>query len=70
MKLGFECLFIVDSVGRSGGLALLWKDIEMVEIQNFSRRHINAIVKDRAIAQSWKFIGFYGHPDWMKRHES
>jgi exonuclease III len=70
VKLGFDCLFVVDSVGRSGGLALLWKDPELVEIQNYSRRHINAIVKDRAVAQLWKFTGFYGHPDWTKRHES
>jgi exonuclease III len=70
VKLGFDCLFIVDSVGRSGGLALLWNNSELVEIQNYSKRHINAIVKDGAIAQSWKFTGFYAHPDWTKRHES
>jgi exonuclease III len=70
VKLGFDCLFIVDSVGRSGGLALLWNNSELVEIQNYSKRHINAIVKDGAIAHSWKFTGFYAHPDWTKRHES
>lgn len=36
--------FRVDSVGRSGGLALLWNDHFSVEIQNFSRRYVNAIV--------------------------
>jgi hypothetical protein len=70
VKLGFECLFVVDSVGRSGGLALLWNDKELVEIQNYSRRHINAIVKGRDSVGSWKLTGFYGHPDWTKRHES
>jgi hypothetical protein len=57
-------------VGRSGGLALLWNDTKFVEIQNYSRRHINAIVKDGDLAHSWKLTGFYGHPDWTKRHES
>jgi exonuclease III len=69
VKLGFECLFTVDSVGMSGGLVLLWKDTEIVEIQNYSRRHINAIMKDGAIAHPWKLTGFYGHSDWTKRHE-
>jgi hypothetical protein len=36
-KLGFENLFEVDSVGRSGGLVLLWKNDIRVDIQNYSR---------------------------------
>jgi hypothetical protein len=36
-KLGFENLFEVDSVGRSGGLVLLWKNDIQVDIQNYSR---------------------------------
>ena len=39
IKLGFAKAFVVDSVGRSGGLALIWKDEGEVEIQNYSRRH-------------------------------
>jgi hypothetical protein len=70
VKLGFECLFVVDSVGRSDGLALLWNDMELEEIQNYSRRHINAIMKDGDSEYSWKLTGFYGHPDRTKRHES
>ncbi|XP_059429221.1 uncharacterized protein LOC132163036 [Corylus avellana] len=70
VKLGFEGMFVVDPIGRSGGLALLWKDISLLEIQNFSRRHINAIVKEEGTGYSWKLTGFYGHPEWQKRHES
>lgn len=47
MKLGFMGLFAVDPVGRSGGLALLWQDGFGGNIQNFSRRHINAWVHSR-----------------------
>jgi exonuclease III len=25
-KLGYDCVFVVDCVGRSGGLALFWKE--------------------------------------------
>jgi hypothetical protein len=68
-KLGFDNIFIVDCVARSGGLILMWKvDVE-VEIQNYSRRHINAIIKDPNSDLFWKFTGFYGHPDVNKRFE-
>jgi hypothetical protein len=35
--LGFEGLFVVNPVGRSGGLALLWKENYFLEIFNYSR---------------------------------
>lgn len=70
VKLGFAGLFVVEPVGRSGGLALLWKADEELKIHNYSRRHINAIVKHSDSAISWKLTGFYGHSDWTKRHES
>jgi hypothetical protein len=41
-----------------------------VEIQNYSRRHINAIIKMTGNGVGWKFIGFYGHPELAKRKEA
>lgn len=39
--LGFDGSFTIDLVGRSGGMALLWKyDIDLV-IYNYSLRHIS-----------------------------
>ncbi|XP_059436727.1 uncharacterized protein LOC132169767 [Corylus avellana] len=70
VKLGFEGLFVVEPVGKSGGLALFWKVAEELEIQNYSRRHINAIVKMSDNEVPWKLTGFYGHPDPTKRMES
>jgi hypothetical protein len=70
VKLGFEGLFAVDPIGRSGGLALLWKEVDILEIQNFSKQHINAIVKHLETGKGWKLTGFYGHSDWTKRCES
>jgi hypothetical protein len=44
IKLGYYNTFVVDSMGKSGSLALLWGvDVE-AEIQNFSQRHINVII--------------------------
>jgi hypothetical protein len=62
-------MFIVDSVGKSGGLALLWMIEAGVEIQNYSRRHINANVCSSPNNPTWKLTGFYGHPDPSKRKE-
>jgi hypothetical protein len=60
IKIGYAGVFAVDPVGRSGGVALLWKEDQDLEIQNYSRRHINAVVKRRGDGFSWKLTGFYG----------
>ncbi|GLT53218.1 hypothetical protein SLA2020_265040 [Shorea laevis] len=70
IKLGFEGLMAVDPVGLSGGIALLWRDAREVEIQNFSLRHISAIITTEASVGPWRFTGFYGNPDHTKRDES
>jgi hypothetical protein len=44
IKLGFPNIMVVDSMGKSGGLALFWNLTGGVEIQNFSHRHINTSV--------------------------
>lgn len=70
VKLGFAGCFVVDPVGRSGGLALLWRVTGTLEIFNFSRRHINATVKANMENPTWKFTCFYGHPVSGRRAES
>jgi len=69
-NLGFNCVFMVDSKGRRGGLALLWKDDFRVMIQNFSLRHINTTMFSDDHDFSWKFTGFYKYPEVGKRKES
>jgi hypothetical protein len=70
VQLGFGGLFTVDPVGRSGGLALLWRDANELRIQNFTRRHINAEVRIPESDRWWYLTCFYGHPIPAKRHES
>ena len=69
IKLNFDYMLGVDSVGQSGGLVLLWNDQINVVIHNYSRPYINAIVKLGRDGFPWKFLGFYGHPVAEKRHE-
>lgn len=69
-SLRFDNCFTVDSVGSSGGIALLWKEGWKVEVTSFTRWHINARIKDDGGSTNWQFTGFYGHPDTMKRNSS
>jgi exonuclease III len=69
VQLGFNGLFVVDPVGLSGGLALLWKGDQVVEIQNYTARHINATIKHSDREGFWKLTCFYRHPICEKRKE-
>ena len=62
-------MFVVPSIGSSGGLILLWKEELKVDIKTFSQNHIDAWVNGGEVGW-WHFMGFYGHPDTAKRHES
>ena len=64
---GYVALFVIELVGKSGGLALMWKVEEELEIQNYSQRHINTIMKMQKDASTWKL---YGNFDTAKRKES
>jgi hypothetical protein len=65
-KLGYFGLFVVDCIGRSGGLALLWREEVSVEIKNYSQHHINAVIKYHQNSTPWKLMGFYGHSEVAK----
>lgn len=44
-QLGFPHGFSVKSEGRSSGLALFWKQQIDVDLQNFSKSHIDVLIK-------------------------
>ncbi|GLT66721.1 hypothetical protein SLA2020_390740 [Shorea laevis] len=62
-------MFVVDAVGLSGGLALFWMEDVQLEIQNYSLRHINAVITEPRLNFQWKLTGFYGHPETARRGE-
>lgn len=66
-KLHFNNFFTIDCVGKSCGLALLWKGDLCVSIQSFSNNHIDALVKE-GDRPEWKFTGVYGNPKAANRY--
>ncbi|XP_042942950.1 uncharacterized protein LOC122277139 [Carya illinoinensis] len=69
-KLNFDHSFIVDCVGRSGGIAFLWKKEVEAELNSYSNHHISLTVFPENLERSILLIGFYGHPVAAKRKES
>jgi hypothetical protein len=55
LSLRFDCCFTIDCVGKSGGLILFWNNSCSVNIQNFSKTHINAVIQRQQDNFLWKF---------------
>lgn len=66
--LGFDGLFVVDSVGRKGGLILMWQKDWNVHIRSYSQGHIDCMVEHEGTR--WRFTGFYGNPEHHHRRFS
>lgn len=65
-QLRFEGYFSIDAIGRSGDLALLWKEEVLVSVVNFSQRHVTVEVKDENRIGLWLLTCFYGELDTSK----
>ncbi|XP_074363457.1 uncharacterized protein LOC141704005 [Apium graveolens] len=69
VKLKFEGLLTVEPQGRSGGIALLWKDAEDVNLMSMSKNHIDVSIK--VIGKDpWRLTGIYGEPIRAQRHKT
>lgn len=68
-KFGYAHHFTVDSIGRSGGLALMWKHNVLCSVVGHSSNFIDAHILNQGVAD-WRLTGFYGYPDRSQRRES
>ncbi|XP_074360471.1 uncharacterized protein LOC141700659 [Apium graveolens] len=68
-KLGFDNYWAVDCVGRSGGVAMLWKNNVKCNVVGFGSNYIDAQVMN-ANDVLWRLTGFYGFPERTRRRES
>ena len=69
-KIGLMNGLIVPSVGRSGGLAMLWSRDIIIEVQSYSRNFVDAVVTDPDFGFKWHITGFYSNPETYRRKES
>ncbi|XP_074361140.1 uncharacterized protein LOC141701372 [Apium graveolens] len=69
VHFGFDSCFLVDKVGRSGGLAVLLKRSMQCEITGYSNHHIDALFLENGHA-SWRLTCFYGYPERTRRRNS
>ena len=69
-RLGLKFDIAVDCKGKSGGLALLWKEEVEVNIRSYSEGHIDAMIRDENEGEAWGFTGFYGNPKQEERMNS
>ena len=67
--LQYHAIFTVPSLGRSGGLAMIWKEDVDLNAQTCSQNHINAIVFSNT-GPPWRITSFYGQPEENRRHET
>lgn len=66
-KIGYTQGIMVPSDGRSGGLAMMWKEGTKICLKSFSNSHINVVVNGDSAPSPWRATGFYGQPDVGKR---
>ena len=69
VKLGFQNALAVDRLGRGGGAAVIWKDLEKCRVTSFSTHHIDLEIDDEARGK-WCLTGFYGMLERNHRRES
>ena len=69
-KIGLLNGLVVPSIGRSGGLAMLWSRDIKLEVQSYSRNFVDAMVTDSELGFKWCISGFYGNPETYCRKES
>ncbi|XP_058746447.1 uncharacterized protein LOC131619359 [Vicia villosa] len=67
--LKFDSCLSVDVVGRSGGLAVLWKESANCRILNYSRNYVNLLVEDE-VKGAWRLTCYYGYPERSRRREA
>lgn len=61
LKLGFAGMVVVEARGRSGGLAMLWKEGDQAKLLSFSQNHIDMEISMNELGL-WRLTGFYGEP--------
>ena len=68
-ELKFDHYWISPSAGKTGCLALFWKNSIKIEVMSSLPKHIDATVGERSEIQ-WRFSGVYRFADKARKHET
>ena len=66
--LGFDHAFAVSSIGRSGGLGIIWNNNMRVELLLYSQYHIDVILTE-GDREPWRLTCVYGEAQLSERHK-
>ena len=69
-KLEYTQGITIPSDGKSGGLAMMWKDGVDIRLRSCLNSHIDVEVHESTATTPWRAMGFYGHPDAGKHFTS
>lgn len=69
VDIKYDWCFMVDRIGRGRGLAVFWKNLELVSLLGYSNNHVDMSVVG-VDKFKWRFTCFYGFPERHKRRES
>ncbi|XP_060960747.1 uncharacterized protein LOC115723580 [Cannabis sativa] len=67
--LGFEGVFTVDARGHSGGVSLLWRNQNDLEVLGYSIYHIDVRITT-ADKKTWRLTGMYSEPNHSQRYKT
>ena len=68
-ELKLDHCWIGPSAGKTGCLALLWKNSVKIEVVSSSPNHIDAIIGE-TLDDQWRFTGVYGFSDKTLKYET
>lgn len=69
IKFSFAKCFAVDCIGRSDGLAVLWKSHVPCQVSGYSQNHIDIQFNENNMA-AWRMTCFYGLLERSRRKVS
>lgn len=67
-RLGFRQCFVVESRNNGGGIALYFDESISVQLQSYSERHIDVLIKENRNDPVWRSTFVYVEPRLENRH--
>ena len=67
--IDFDKKWLVPKKGCGGGLVLFWKASINLTVEDSSKYYVDVCI-DKNTEQEWRFTGFYGEPETLRRSEA